>query len=127
VGRRPRRERRRSAEVGGPHRGRVGGLGPGARGGRPALSRYDAAVSPVLRREELPRALLDDLTGRPADPSGGPQARAARVDGDTWLDQLPRRVAEALDRWRLVRDESQDLRAGFTALVVPVRRPRGDL
>ena len=84
-------------------------------------------MSLVLRREELPRALLDDLTGRPAAPSDGPQARAARVDGDTWLDQLPRRVAEALDRWRLVRDENQDLRAGFTALVVPVRRPRGDL
>lgn len=84
-------------------------------------------MSPALRRSDLPPALLEDLDGRPADPTSGPQARAVRVDGDTWLDQLPHRVAEAMERWDLYRDGTQPLRAGFTALVVPVRRPRGDL
>lgn len=80
----------------------------------------------VLHRDELPPTLLRDLAGRPADPVRGPQARAARVDGDTWLDELPRRVADAVARWQLVRDHDVRLRSGHAALVVPVRRPRGD-
>ncbi|WP_202976945.1 aminoglycoside phosphotransferase family protein [Ornithinimicrobium flavum] len=83
-------------------------------------------MSRALRQEDLPPALLQDLDGRPADRTTGPQTRAPRVDGTSWLDQLPRRVAEALERWDLSRDDTQPLRSGYTALVVPVRRPRGD-
>lgn len=81
---------------------------------------------PSLRREELPTSLLRDLAGRPADPTSGPQAKAARIDGDDWLAALPQRVDEAFDRWRLRRDETAPLRAGYTALIVPVLRPGGD-
>lgn len=96
----------------------------------------------TLRPEELPPSLLTDLTGRPAasgpgsaggDGGGatgratGPRVAAARrVDGSTWLEELPRRVADALERWDLRRDGAVPLRAGYTALVVPVLRPRGD-
>ena len=55
-------------------------------------------MSRALRQEDLPPALLQDLDGRPADRTTGPQTRAPRVDGTSWLDQLPRRVAEALER-----------------------------
>lgn len=79
-----------------------------------------------LGRVEIPEALLRDLAGRPADGTSGPQTKAPRVDGDTWLDQLPQRLDEALDRWQLRRDEAAPLCAGYTALVVPVLRPRGD-
>ena len=90
---------------------------------------------------ELPPQLLKDLTGRVdpgsdvTDGAGGSVAggrsssrvtTAPRVDGDTWLAQLPRTVAEAMDRWQLARDCSVPLRSGYTALVVPVLRPRGD-
>lgn len=80
----------------------------------------------TLRRDEVPASLVRDLAGRPADPVTGPQTKAARVDGDSWLDALPHLVEAALDRWQLRRDEDVPLRAGYTALVVPVRRPRGD-
>lgn len=89
-----------------------------------------------VRRHELPQSLLRDLTGRPADPApdadhggdgGGRRiTRAPRVDGDRWLEQLPASVDAALDRWDLRRDRTARLRAGYTALVVPVVRPRGD-
>lgn len=95
-------------------------------------------------RGELPVQLVRDLSGRPVDPepdaegadrapgqrSGGHLASrvttAPRVDGDTWLARLPRTVGQAMGRWQLARDHSAPLRSGYTALVVPVRRPRGD-
>lgn len=109
-----------------------------------------------LTPDELPAQLVRDLAGRPVDPepdgegtapSAGRQpagsrpvgphsagshpaaarvTTAARVDGDTWLAQLPRTVGAALERWQLTRDRAAPLRCGYTALVVPVRRPRGD-
>lgn len=88
-----------------------------------------------LTPAELPAQLVRDLTGRPVDPEqevtpgtdrGSRVTTAARIDGDTWLAHLPRTVAEAMDRWQLTRDPAVPLRSGYTALVVPVRRPRGD-
>lgn len=88
-----------------------------------------------LTHAELPAQLVRDLAGRPVDPEQdldpdtGRRSRvttATRVDGDTWLAQLPRTVAEAMDRWQLTRDPGAPLRRGYTALVIPVRRPRGD-
>ena len=85
----------------------------------------------TLRREGLPAPLLRDLGRRPAAsaPPSGPAGRrvgtAERVDGQTWLDRLPRTVADAMGRWGLRRDETEPLRAGNTALVVPVLRPQG--
>lgn len=88
-----------------------------------------------LTPAELPAQLVRDLTGRPLDPEqmvaqgadrGSRVTTAARMDGDTWLAHLPRTVAEAMDRWQLTRDPAVPLRSGYTALVVPVRRPRGD-
>lgn len=52
--------------------------------------------------------------------------RADRVDGETWLRSVPRLVDEALGRWHLALDPTAPLRWGFTALVVPVTRPKGD-
>lgn len=87
-----------------------------------------------LSRAELPARLVEDLRGRPVDPEQGwrqPQgsgvAGAPRLDGDSWLARLPRTVAEAMERWELARDHDAPLRAGSAALVVPVRRPRGDV
>lgn len=84
--------------------------------------------SPSLSRAEIPGSLVRDLSGRPADltAESSPQAKAARIDGDDWLAELPQRVDAALERWSLRRDEDAPLRAGYTALVVPVLRPRGD-
>lgn len=97
-----------------------------------------------LSPAELPAQLVRDLTGRHVDPetavaqgtAGAHRSRPAggtsrvtmapRVDGDTWLAHLPGTVADAMDRWQLVRDASAPLRSGYTALVVPVLRPRGD-
>lgn len=88
-------------------------------------------MSWTLSSDELPEQLLRDLSGRPADPEPAPETgsritRAPRADGDTWLADLPRAVGTALERWQLERDHGAPLRAGYTALVVPVRRPRGD-
>lgn len=87
----------------------------------------------TLTPDEVPGQLVSDLRGRPVDPEPGADpvrtsrvTTAARVDGDTWLTELPRRVTEAMDRWQLTRDHSAPLRSGYTALVVPVQRPRGD-
>ncbi|QFG68930.1 aminoglycoside phosphotransferase family protein [Ornithinimicrobium pratense] len=88
-----------------------------------------------LTPADLPAQLVRDLTGRPVDaeqdvaPStgrGSRVTRAARVDGDTWLAQLPRTVADAMDRWQLTPDPATPLRSGYTAVVIPVWRPRGD-
>ncbi|MDO5739344.1 MAG: aminoglycoside phosphotransferase family protein [Ornithinimicrobium sp.] len=52
--------------------------------------------------------------------------RVWRPDGATWLRALPGLVEQALGRWHLEVEESLPLRWGFTALVIPVRRPEGD-
>lgn len=83
-------------------------------------------MSWALSHQDLPAQLLTDLAGRPADRPGGSMAKAPRVDGDGWLTALPQAVAEAFDRWDLRRDHGAPLRSGYTALVVPVLRPRGD-
>lgn len=70
---------------------------------------------------ELPPALVATVAQHRPDDD-----RPGRVDGETWLRRLPGLVDEALDRWSLTRDGQAPLRWGFTALVVPVRRPRGD-
>lgn len=70
---------------------------------------------------DLPAGFVATVTQHRADP-----ARPGDVDGSTWLRSLPRLVAEALDRWNLSLDTRLPLRTGFTALVVPVTRPRGD-
>lgn len=103
-----------------------------------------ALVTWSLAVAELPAQLVRDLTGRPVDPEpevhaggagpapgpGGPPSSrvtaAPRLDGDAWLAQLPRTVAGAMERWQLTRDHRAPLRSGYTALVVPVLRPRGD-
>lgn len=77
-------------------------------------------MTPVLRRAELPAALVRDLTGRDADPAVPRPGSAPRVDGTAWLDRLPRLVDEALARWDLRLDPTAALRAGSSALVVPV-------
>ncbi|GAA5157522.1 aminoglycoside phosphotransferase family protein [Ornithinimicrobium tianjinense] len=79
----------------------------------------------VLRRAEIPSALVRDLTGRDADPGSPRPGSAPRVDGTTWLDQLPRLVDDALARWHLRLDTTAALRAGSTALVVPVSTAPG--
>lgn len=50
-----------------------------------------------------------------------------RPDGATWLETLPAVADRSLERWSLRVDQDQPLRWGSTALVLPVRRPQGDL
>ena len=69
----------------------------------------------------LPEGLVAAVSQHRADAD-----RPGRVDGATWLRTLPRLVDEALERWTLSVDGSVPLRYGFTALVVPVTRRRGD-
>lgn len=67
----------------------------------------------------LPTGLVTRMRGRPADGAEG----YAGLSGDDWLAALPRRAADALDRWELTPDGVP--RHGFCALVLPVRR-RGE-
>lgn len=75
----------------------------------------------ALPAGQLPAAFVTTVAQHRADP-----ARPADVDGNAWLRTLPGLLDEALDRWDLRVDESARLRWGFTALVVPVIRPKGD-
>lgn len=74
-----------------------------------------------LSAADLPPGLVATVGQHRADPD-----RPGGVDGATWLRTLPRLVDEALERWDLRLDDGSPLRWGFTALVVPVTRPRGD-
>jgi streptomycin 6-kinase len=75
----------------------------------------------ALSTGDLPAAFVAAVAQHRADP-----ARPADIDGNSWLRTLPRLVDEALDRWTLRVDHGLPLRWGFTALVVPVTRPKGD-
>lgn len=59
----------------------------------------------------LPQPWRERVSGYP--PDGGPS-------GAEWMRTVPRRIADALDRWDLVVDGAP--RTGWTAIVVPVRR-----
>lgn len=92
---------------------------PARHRGRPVPG-YDAAVT-ALSAADLPPELVAAVSQHRADPD-----RPDRQDGADWLRTVPRLVDEALERWNLALDRSEPLRWGFTALVLPVTRPRGD-
>lgn len=84
----------------------------------------------ALLPEELPAQFVDAVRQHVPDPEpvrrgGGPARPPYRPDGQTWLAELPARVAAALERWELARDTGHPLRWGFTALVLPVLLPDG--
>lgn len=70
----------------------------------------------------VPDSFRRTIAGRPAD-DGLPAGTA--VDGDSWLDALPRTVEEHLSRWEL--QVAGPTWHGECALVLPVRRPDGGL
>lgn len=86
--------------------------------------------APALSPGELPADFVRTVQTHTPDPEpaapGGDDRPPHRPDGATWLAGLPGVVERALERWRLRRDTAEPLRWGFTALVVPVRRPQGD-
>jgi streptomycin 6-kinase len=57
-------------------------------------------------------------------PAGLDEQRELGTDWARWLDLLPRRFAELLDEWELVRD-GEELWHGFCSLVAPVRTRDG--
>jgi streptomycin 6-kinase len=65
------------------------------------------------------------MTGMPVVlPAGLDEQRELGPDWARWLDLLPRRFAELLDEWELVRD-GDELWHGFCSLVAPVRTRDG--
>ena len=57
-------------------------------------------------------------------PPGLDEQRGLGADWARWLDALPRRFADVLDEWELVRD-GDELWHGFCSLVAPVHTPDG--
>lgn len=62
--------------------------------------------------ELIPEGLRARVAGRPADPQEG-------IDGDAWLDTLPRLLEESLDSWNAVPDGPAAF--GECAIALPVR------
>lgn len=75
---------------------------------------FHALVSGRLADPQLAALVRTDRSGMPSPASG-----------DDWLRALPRSVEQHLDRWGLRRDETERVRHGECALVVPVTRQDG--